>query len=44
MLKSLPGALLPGFVILLPMGFRSAAMSVGGNVVQLGGSLMVFVM
>ena len=30
-LQSLPGALLPGLVILLLMGFRGAAMSVGGT-------------
>jgi hypothetical protein len=43
-LKSLPGALLPGLVILLLMGFRGAAMSVGGAIVQLGGALMILVM
>jgi hypothetical protein len=32
-LKRLPGELLPGLVILLLMGFRGAAMSVGGIVV-----------
>jgi hypothetical protein len=42
-LKSLPGALLPGLVILLLMGFRGATMSVGGLIVQLGGALMIFV-
>jgi hypothetical protein len=42
-LKSLPGALLPGLVILLLMGFRGAAMSMGGLIVQLGGALMIFV-
>jgi len=42
-LESLPGALLPGLVILLLMGFRGAAMSVGGTIVQLGGALMIFV-
>jgi hypothetical protein len=42
-LKSLPGALLPGLVILLLMGFRGAAMSVGSIIVQLGGALVVFV-
>ena len=42
-LESLPGALLPGLVILLLMGFRGSAMSVGGTIVQLGGALMVFV-
>ena len=43
-LESLPGALLPGFVILLFMGFRGAPMSVGGGIVQLSGALMIFVM
>jgi hypothetical protein len=43
-LKSLPGALLPGLVILLLMGFRGATMSVGGAIVQLGGALMILVM
>jgi hypothetical protein len=43
-LKSLSGALLPGLVILLLMGFRGTPMSVGGSVVQLSGSLMIFVM
>jgi Cu/Ag efflux pump CusA len=42
-LKSLPGALLSGLVILFFMGFRSATMSVGGTIVQLGSSLMIFV-
>jgi hypothetical protein len=42
--QSLPGALLPGFMILLLMGFGSAPMSVGGTIVQLSGSLMVFIM
>jgi hypothetical protein len=42
--KSLPGALLPGLMILFLMGFRGAAMSMGGTVVQLGGLLMIFVM
>jgi hypothetical protein len=42
-LKSLPGALLPGFVILFLMGFRRAAMRVGCTIVQLGGPLMIFV-
>jgi hypothetical protein len=42
-LKSLPGALLSGFVILFFMGFRSATMSVRGTVVQLSSSLMIFV-
>jgi len=43
-LKTLPGALLPGLVILLLMGFRSTTMSVGGTIVQLSSSLMIFVM
>jgi hypothetical protein len=43
-LKSLPGVLMPGLVILFLMGFRGAAMRVGRTVVQLGSSLMVFVM
>jgi len=42
--KSLPGALLPGLMILFLMGFRGAAMSMGGAIVQLGGFLMIFVM
>jgi hypothetical protein len=42
-LKSLPGELLPGLVILLLMGFRGATMSVGGTIVQLGGALMILV-
>ena len=36
-------ALLPGLVILLLMGLRGSAMSVGGTIVQLGGALMIFV-
>jgi hypothetical protein len=43
-LKSLPGELLPGLVILLLMGFGSATMSVSGIIVQLSSSLMIFVM
>jgi hypothetical protein len=42
-LKSLPGELSRGLVILFLMGFSGAAMSVGGAIVQLGGALMVFV-
>jgi hypothetical protein len=42
--QSLPGTLLPGLMILLLMGFRSAAMGMGGAIVQLGGLLMIFVM
>lgn len=33
MLKSLPGMLLPGWVILLLMGLRGAAMSMSGIIV-----------
>ena len=43
-LKSLPGELLPGLMILFLMGFRRTAMSVGGTIVQLGGALVIFVM
>jgi hypothetical protein len=43
-LQSLPGALMPGLVVLFLMGFRGAAMSVGGGIVHLGGPLMVLVM
>ena len=43
-LQSLPGALLPGFVILFLMGFGGATVGVRGKVVQLGGPLVVFVM
>ena len=42
--KSLPGVLLPGFVILFLMGFRGAAMRMGGAIVQLGSSLMILLM
>jgi hypothetical protein len=42
--KRLPGALLPGLMILFLMGFRGAAMSMGGTIVQLGSLLMIFVM
>jgi hypothetical protein len=41
MLKSLPGPLLSGFVVLFLMGVRGTAMSVGGTLVQLGGSLVI---
>jgi hypothetical protein len=44
MLKSLPGEFLSGLVILLLMSFGSTTMSVGGTIVQLSGSLMLFVM
>jgi len=43
-LKSLSGALMPSLAILLLMGLRGAPMRLGGNVVQLGRPLMVFVM
>jgi hypothetical protein len=36
-LQSLPGALVPGLVVLLFMGFRGATMSVSGGIVLLGG-------
>jgi hypothetical protein len=42
-LQSPPGEFLPGLVILFLMGLRGATMSVRGAIVQLGGSLMVFV-
>ena len=42
-LKSFPGELFPGLVILFFMSFRGATMSVGGTIVQLGGSLMILV-
>jgi hypothetical protein len=42
--QSLPGNLLPGFVILLLMGFRRGTMRVGCAIVQLGSSLMILVM
>jgi len=40
--QSLPGALLPGLVVLLFMGL-GAAMSVGGLIVKFGRALMIFV-
>jgi hypothetical protein len=43
-LQSLPGALMPGLVILLFVGFGGATMSVGGAIVQLGSPLMILVM
>ena len=43
-LQSLPGALLPGLMILFLMGFRSTTVSVGGTIVQLSGPLMILVM
>jgi hypothetical protein len=43
-LKGPPGALVPGLVVLFLMGFRGTPMSVGGTIVQLRGSLMIFVM
>ena len=42
-LKRLSGALMPSLVILLFVGLRGAPMRLGGNVVQLGGPLMVLV-
>jgi hypothetical protein len=42
-LKRLPGAFLPGLVILLLMGFRGGKMRVGGDIVQLGASSMILV-
>ena len=42
-LQSLPGALLPGFVVLLFVGFNGAEVSVRGKVVQLGRPSMVLV-
>ncbi len=44
MLKSSPGQLLTGLMVLFLMGFGGTAMSVGGAIVQLGGSLMILVM
>jgi hypothetical protein len=44
MLKSLPRTLLPCEMILLSTLFGGGAMSVSGNIMQLGGSLVVFVM
>src|SRR5271157_1225124 len=41
--QSLPGALLPGLVVLLFMGLGGAAMSVGGLIVKFGRALMIFV-
>ncbi len=43
-LQRLPGEFLPGLMILFLMGFGGASMCVGGGIVQLGGSLMIFVM
>jgi len=43
-LQSFPGVLLPGLTILFLMGNRSAAMCVGGTIVQLGSPLMILVM
>ena len=42
--QRLPGALLPGLVILLLISFRSTAMSVSGTFVQLGSSLVILEM
>jgi hypothetical protein len=44
MLKSSPGELLSGLMVLFLMGFGRTVMSVGGAIVQLGGPLMVLVM
>ena len=44
LLQSLPGELMPGLVILFLMGFRGAAMGVGGALVQLGSSLVILEM
>jgi hypothetical protein len=43
-LKSPPGALLSGLVVLLPMGLRGAAMRMGGKIVQLRRPLVILVM
>ena len=43
-LKSLPGVFLSGLVILFLVRFRGSAMSMGGTLVQLSGSLMILVM
>ncbi len=43
-LKRLPGALSPGFVILFLIGLRSTEMTVSGALVQLSSSLVIFVM
>jgi hypothetical protein len=41
--QSLPGALMPGLMVLFLVSFRGAAMSVGRAIVHLGRPLMVFV-
>jgi hypothetical protein len=43
-LQGLPGALMPGLVVLFLMGLGGATMSVGGAIVHLGRPLMIFVM
>ncbi len=43
-LQALTRALLPGEVILFPVLFFRSAMGVGGNVVELGRALVIFVM
>jgi hypothetical protein len=43
-LKVSPGRLLPGLVILFIVGFRGSTMRVRGAILQLGSSLMIFVM
>jgi hypothetical protein len=42
-LEGLPGMLMSSLMLLLPLLF-TGAVSVGGEVVQLGGPLMIFVM
>jgi hypothetical protein len=44
MLESPFGELLSGLMVLFLMGFRGAAMSVGGDIVQFGSPPMVLVM
>jgi hypothetical protein len=43
-LESPPGQFLSGFMVLFLMGFGGTAVSVGGDIVQFGGPLMVLVM
>ena len=43
-LKRLPGAFLPGLVILFLMGFRGGTMRMGGDIMQLGASWMILIM
>jgi hypothetical protein len=42
-LEGLAGMFVPGLVLLLPL-FFTRAVGVGGEIVQLGGPLMIFVM